>query len=202
MPSVKAVNSAYCAKSYRTYGSWWTCPARDIALKVQPQSLLLVGIPFPPHHLFPKFLLLTSPVVFMKQACSSSFLWYFWFGFFFSFFSQGNSCRHLHCSLYLCFVCCDTGVSLASTTEEIDQRGGGKGRRNSCCDGMDRKSPLQIAFYWERVHCYKLHWEADWIQLHWGLNRFFSAGWQPNFSTIFLQGNVFLVPNYLGSALF
>lgn len=144
---------------------------------------------------------LTSSVHETSLFLQFSMIFLVWF-FFFSFFSQGNSCRHLHCSLYLCFVCCDTGVSLASTTEEIDQRGGGKGRRNSCCDGMDRKSPLQIAFYWERVHCYKLHWEADWIQLHWGLNRFFSAGWQPNFSAIFLQGNVFLVPNYLGSALF
>lgn len=47
------------------------------------------------HCLIAKILLLTPPKLFMKQVCSSSSPWEV----FFSFLSQGNSCRCLHCGL-------------------------------------------------------------------------------------------------------
>ena len=79
----------------------------------------------------------------------------------------------------LCFGHCDAGASLASATEDIDPEQWREKGKKFFLRWRGRGVSSAHCFLL-RFHCCKLHWEANLVQLHWGLDRIFSAGWQPS----------------------
>ena len=124
----------------------------------------------------PKFLSLTPLELFMNKLVPPVFCRR-------HFSSPEGTSVGVCSSLYFCFGRCNTGDSLASTTRKLIRAMEGE-RRNSWarkgyvfCRLLSPERERERER--ERVHCYKLRWEANLVQLHWGLNRFFS-GLQPN----------------------
>lgn len=142
--------------------------------------------------------LLTLPVVFIKQAYSSNFLWSFCsFSLVLVFFLP--SPKGTRIDIYIVAL-----TSALATVTQVPLSPWSLRKLTRAMEGkeeilieMERQSSLQIAFYWERFHCYKLPWEADLVLLH-----FSQQANRPTVFAIFLQGNVFLLPNYPESALF
>lgn len=153
------------------HGSWWTSTSGNCALKAQTQTLLLVEISFPPTLLHPKV-----PIPYPTRTIHGTSL-FFQFSMEVLFFFPLQA---THVEVFL-----PSASALATVTQvpllppplgKLTRAVGRKGEE--ILEVGRKKSLLQTAFYWERFSCSKLHWEADLVQLLWGLNRFFS-GWQP-----------------------
>lgn len=122
--------------------------------------------------------LLTLLVMFIKQAYSSNFLWSFCsFSLVLVFFLPSPKGTHIDISIVASTSALATVTQVPLSPRPLRKlTRATEGKGEEILVEMERQSSLQIAFYWERFHCYKLPWEADLVLLHWDLNRFFSAG--------------------------
>lgn len=140
-------------------GSLGTSPARNIALRVQSQSLPQQSFLPSKQCLIPKILL---------ENCSwNKFVPPLFHGkSFFSFLSQGSSWRYLHCGLHPSFGLCDSGACLASASEDIDPEQWREREKKFFLRWKERGvSPADYFLLRVQFHCCNyiegLHWAPD-----------------------------------------